>query len=410
MADVSQSSNFNRQLLYGSLLILPFANILGSIGLLLTIGLTLNQQYRLIGHSAWTQVWLLLGTLLIISCCVADNPAEAWIGLANFIPFFLLCSLIPHLLATHVQIERLTLFLVGLSLPISLIGLLAFSGGEQRPGGLFTNPNTFASYLVVVLGLQLGLVLYVFAPQGRSGLSVLPKNCGIGIARASLLVLLLVTLVALAITGSRGGLMAALIQGAIFLGLWLYCHRQWGISLSVLGASLLGLGNLGQWYATHVRRFHLGLFTQDDRWQVWQVALRMIGDRPLFGWGLGNYKLLYPAYAPRGETFSHPHNFWLLLAAEVGLPVAVGLTALVGYVGYRGVQAFRQRLFSSDPPALLIGYTLAFAGCSLAALWDCAFYDVQVNTTNWLVLGCLYHLIQLDEVGNDPTNCGREIE
>lgn len=409
MTDVSRSLNFNRQLLYGSLLLLPFVNVLGSLGLLITIGLTLNRQHRLMGRSSWSHAWLLLGILLIISCCVAYNFAEAWIGLANFIPFFLLCCLIPYWFPTHVQIERLTLFLVGLSLPISLVGLIAFSGGEQRPGGLFANPNTFASYLVVVLGLQLGLVLQVFAPQRPPELKF-PKPCGIPIARASLLLIVLVTLVALALTGSRGGLMAALIQGVMFLGLWFYYHQQWWLTLSVLGTALLSLSSLGQWYATHVRRLHLSLFTQDDRWQVWQAALSMICDRPLFGWGLGNYKLLYPVYATSADVFSHPHNLWLLLASEAGLPVMLGLTALAAYVSYRAVQVLRARVTMMNPQPLLIGYLLAFAGCGLTALWDCAFYDVQVNATNWIVLGCLYQLVQINTAKNNLINCSAEFE
>jgi hypothetical protein len=96
------------------------------------------------------------------------------------------------------------------------------------------------------------------------------------------------------------------------------------------------------------------------------------------------------------EHFAHPHNFWLLLASEAGFPVMFGLTTLAGYICYQGIQVLLFEQADLSRHWLLLGYLLAFSGCTSFALFDCTFYDIQVNVTNWLVLACIYKYVELE--------------
>ncbi|NJL20053.1 MAG: O-antigen ligase family protein [Leptolyngbyaceae cyanobacterium SM1_3_5] len=162
------------------------------------------------------------------------------------------------------------------------------------------------------------------------------------------------------LAGSRNGFLVAISQLVVFT-LCVKVNRKLLITgLTSMGAivaaaAVFGIGG---------RALSVGSWTDDPRVEIWRFAIDLIRDRPLLGWGLGNYKLLYDDL-PISETYPafHPHNFWLLLGCETGLLVSIALTLFVGWICYRTIR----RLFSSaiDPAyrAILIGYCLAFWSC-----------------------------------------------
>lgn len=66
------------------------------------------------------------------------------------------------------------------------------------------------------------------------------------------------------------------------------------------------------------------------RRNVLQSALDMIRERPLAGFGMGNFPTAYPAYArfDDGTRVNHAHNEWAEWAAEGGLPMALAMAVL----------------------------------------------------------------------------------
>jgi O-antigen ligase len=130
--------------------------------------------------------------------------------------------------------------------------------------------------------------------------------------------------------------------------------------------------------------------------RVWQIALELIGDRPWLGWGLGNYKILYPSFPhdPEYDVVFHPHNFWLLLGAEAGIPVAIAFTVWVGYLCYRAVRVLLQNQLEPPVRSILLAYLLGFAGCIAFAFFDVTFYDARTNIVDWVLLAGIYSLTQ----------------
>lgn len=73
------------------------------------------------------------------------------------------------------------------------------------------------------------------------------------------------------------------------------------------------------------------------RVQLWDLALPVIKDNPLFGLGLNNFRQI-----PEVRYFlSHPHNQLLDVAVELGIPAMLAFMALLILVGYMCVRILR---------------------------------------------------------------------
>lgn len=116
---------------------------------------------------------------MLFSATFAQIPAAAFLGLFNFLPFFLAFAVLSELIHTPEQLRRLSWILVVGSIPVVVIGLgqkwLGWSGHFQflgivvdwliRAGGnppgrissVFFYANVLATYFVVTFVLALGL-------------------------------------------------------------------------------------------------------------------------------------------------------------------------------------------------------------------------------------------------------------
>lgn len=349
---------------------------------------------------------LVLSGLLIVNVMLAIDRAEAFLQLANFFPFFVWFGVLPFLLRGVTQLEQVATALVIGSLPINLISMGEYllkapwlpreirrlpwvvwvrsAPHKGRAMMMFGHPNAMASYLVVILGLGLGLILCGWA---RRSLASPPPPTRWMTYRPILLVLAtFLNLVGIFTAGSRNGLGIAVVQLLVFV---LCARTNWRIVFAglvglvgfLVGAVGLGIGG----------RSLLSNWTTDPRIRVWQIALEMTQHHPWLGWGLGSYKLLYPSYPhnPEYAYIGHPHNFWLLLSSEAGIPVMILFTLLVGYCCYCGVKAVVIRHKPMEQ-ALCLGYSLAFGGVVAFSLFDVTLYNAQLNVVNWLVLAGLY--------------------
>ena len=70
------------------------------------------------------------------------------------------------------------------------------------------------------------------------------------------------------------------------------------------------------------------LASEKERWGAWYAALAMIRDHPVLGVGPNHFASTHPAYAlPESAHLRDPHNVYLRVASEWGVPAAVALTS-----------------------------------------------------------------------------------
>jgi hypothetical protein len=141
-----------------------------------------------------------------------------------------------------------------------------------------------------------------------------------------------VLLTALVVSASRGGL---LIGFAEVLGVLFLSHVQKAkvgrrirfAALTLAGAT--GILTLIVGFETASARFSSGALTA-GRLQFALSTLHMIAARPWFGWGLGSWPAVYPAFATfdPGAIVNQAHCDWLQWIAEGGLPVGLAMLSL----------------------------------------------------------------------------------
>jgi O-antigen ligase len=211
---------------------------------------------------------------------------------------------------------------------------LRSSAGEARLKsgnifGSFVNPNLLAAYILIGLGL-IGGMLFDQPEKPSAGFRRFART----IFATALLIMMLV---ALWLTDSKGGIVAA-IAGAWFFAVQRICATKpqlgtlltratvAGIVLLVIILLLATFGMLG--------RQPLGL-SMEVRFDYWRAALRMIADHPLQGVGLAGFAEHYSFYKlPSGTEVQDTHNDYLQLLAELGV-AAVAAYGAIWFVALR---------------------------------------------------------------------------
>jgi len=256
--------------------------------------------------------------------------------------------------------------------------------------GTFINRNTAAAYFgscAIVWSLLLWQRVRREMPRPlvwkaipERLFSAAPK--GIIIASA----MLLLCLVALFMTGSRGATVLSLL--ALIVAFIAYFRRdlpRWSGLVTALAASGAVALILLQLIGGSVNaRFNTQGLADEGRLETYRATLRMIAAHPWFGTGQGTFAYAFPAYRSTNVSvwgvWDKAHNTLLEIAADMGVPIAA-LIVIVWIVIFavlvRGTLV-RQRGLIVPVAALavaalavlhsLIDFTLQIPGYSIVAL------------------------------------------
>lgn len=111
--------------------------------------------------------------------------------------------------------------------------------------------------------------------------------------------------------------------GAELAIMWVLDRRQWKAPVACVALVLTGLvlePSIVQRAATLLSDTHA---TNLQRLDQWRVAIELIAASPLTGWGLGSFGSLYCDLSGTGVPYPWPHNLYLHIAAECGLPALI---------------------------------------------------------------------------------------
>ncbi len=223
--------------------------------------------------------------------------------------------------------------------------IAALSAGDGR-GATFGNANMAAQYA----GLAVLLLLSPPWPRRRWRAAA---EAAVVVAAAAWLVLL----------GTRSVLVAL---GAAGIALALSARNRARVRVMAAAAACAAVVALAWWGAARLldadMRLHKAA-SVEHRLHVWSDTLRLVADHPL-GVGAGNFEDAYRPYQATGAAFTderqvwrQPHNEYLRVAAEEGLPLLVLLAVLLARLAARVVRAWRQ---PAPPGRPLIAVWAAF--------------------------------------------------
>ena len=384
------------------LFLLPFSAFLGCVALLVTSLDIWRRQHKSLIRQPLNLGFLGLGVWLFVTACFAFNRQNAFLGLFNFLPFFIVFPALGVLIQTPTQLRRMAWILVITSIPVTLIGLgqlyLNWGGNPSllwgliewtippsgnppgRMASVFTYANVLASYFVVIFVLGLGL--WVSAKQTRHWYFLGS--------------VVLIDTIALILTNSRNAWAIALLACLAFA---LYQGWRWivGIVAAIagvmLGAAFAPLP-FQTWFRLVVPAFFWARLNDQMygdrpvaqlRSTQWKFAWSLAQQRPLTGWGLRNFTQLYEAQMH--YWLGHPHNLLLMMSAEAGIPAALLLYGLVGWVMAQGVLALRSM---GDERLIYFTFLMAFSACALFSLLDITLFDARINTIGWVLLAGIW--------------------
>ena len=160
-------------------------------------------------------------------------------------------------------------------------------------------------------------------------------------------------------SGSRTGWIAILFVAVVvpFLGAEGRRWFKWQLVFAASGALLWGLlfhgvpALLSVTAAPETGRFS-NFVSVGARWKLWRISAESALAHPFLGLGPMHF-----AYVDNGDG-AHPHNFWLQLAAEWGIPAALLIGAVV--VGFF-VRLLRAARVEADPAMKRVGVAMVAA-------------------------------------------------
>ncbi|GAB1538506.1 O-antigen ligase family protein [Scytonema sp. NUACC21] len=424
--------------------IFPLCPLFGAIGIVLVLLRTWLQHYRSIINRPLNRGFALLSVLLIISASFAYDKTAAFLGLFNLIPYFLVFAASSALIQTIAQLRQLSWILTITSVPVIILGLgqlfLGWTTPEQgwigvlgwaiAPGGeppgrmssIFMYANSLAGYLMIVFILQLGLWVESYQQLRTRRQSTqrdkVDKEDKVKLSPSLPHSLLFLTgasalnFLALILTNSRNAWAIALfacLAYALYQGWRIIVAGVMGIAASVLVAAFAPTP-VAQLFRKFVPAFFWARLNDQLypdrpvallRATQWQFALSMTQDRPWTGWGLRNFTLLYEA--KMNIWLGHPHNLFLMLLAETGVPATLVFCGLLCWIFVGGFQLLRNSEYlEAKDKTILFSYLVAFTGWVLFNTVDVSLFDFRLSVISWLFLSALSGVVYRYSKQNSP--------
>ncbi len=304
-----------------------------------------------------------------------------------------------------------------------------------RMASVFMYANIFAGYLTVVFILGLGLWLESLQwlnPKdfnlrnvnlknfGRKDYGSKDSNSGITpeinpeqerefnsfsfISRISptfifLTITVIANFIALILTNSRNAWVIALLACLVYA-----INRGWrilvmGVTLfatCVLLAAFAPLA-IARFFRRIIPEFFWARFNDQMypdrpvelmRSTQWQFAWSLTQERPWTGWGLRNFTALYQAKMQ--IWLGHPHNLFLMLSAETGLPATIMFCGLLIWILIAGIKVFIKFInYKKEDRLVFFSYLVALGGLILFNTVDVSIFDLRLNAIFWLLMGAV---------------------
>lgn len=396
------------------LLIFPLSPFLGAVSIILAVFITCHKEYHRIIHSPLNRGFALLSLLLIISSSLAYDKTQAFLGLFNLLPFFLIFAGLSTLIQTTAQLRQIAaIFVIG-SVPVVIMGLgqmfggwsfqlqvlwvlldLGLVSGGNPPGrmaAIFMHANLLAAYLAIAFTLGLGLWLERWSLVHRNNTYFIFLSVSV-----------MTSFIALIFTDSRNGWVMGIIA-CLAYALYQGWHIIVGSVTSIITSVLLAAfapSPVAQFFRRFVPAYFWARLNDQMypdrpvalmRTTQWEFAWSLTKEHPWTGWGLRSFSTLYKAQMH--IDLGHPHNLFLMLSAETGLPSALLFFGCLGWIWVKAVQLLQRPPYLAKADRLIFfSYIVVILQWVIFNTVDVTIFDFRLNTISWLLLAALWGVV-----------------
>lgn len=250
-------------------------------------------------------------------------------------------------------------------------------GQLERLSGTLGNPNQLAAALVVGIALAGGLAVTARSPVGR----------------LSAIAAIAICLVAILLTGSRGGLiaLAAMLLATVVLAK----GRRLVLTILTVAVVLIGVGYVVAAAPKQSRERFVHPGNGTGRTDIWTVGGRMVAAHPVLGSGSGNFTVSQIHYLLQPGGLAHSEfiageptvaqNMYLEVLAELGIP---GLALFVSVIFFcLGCMLAALSRFRALGERRLAAMAMAISAALIGLLVTDIFSSEEYARNLWLLLG-----------------------
>jgi O-antigen ligase len=302
-------------------------------------------------------------------------------GAMLYCAYGLLCFLATQVLVRASQAKKIAVVFVvyGFALAaLALIQGIAPNGKllwvrEPRLGGWiygsYVNHNHYAGLMELLVPIPLVLALSHMVHE--------KERTAAGVAAA-------VMVATVFLSGSRGGMIAIFVELVVF-GVVLLRQKKMGYRVALAGAAFaIVLVSMLVWLGGKELSSRVASISSEARTEISggmrlsidRDTVRMFRQKPVLGWGLNTFPVVYPEFRSFYTNFfvNEAHNDYLQLLAEMGV-LGFGLMVWFLAVLYRRAVRKIGNWTTDVSSAVTLACTLGFTGILVHSLFD---FNLQI--------------------------------
>jgi O-antigen ligase len=302
-------------------------------------------------------------------------------GAMLYCAYGLLCFLATQVLVRASQAKKIAVVFVvyGFALAaLALIQGIAPNGKllwvrEPRLGGWiygsYVNHNHYAGLMELLVPIPLVLALSHMVHE--------KERTAAGVAAA-------VMVATVFLSGSRGGMIAIFVELVVF-GVVLLRQKKMGYRVALAGAAFaIVLVSMLVWLGGKELSSRVASISSEARTEISggmrlsidRDTVRMFRQKPVLGWGLSTFPVVYPEFRSFYTNFfvNEAHNDYLQLLAEMGV-LGFGLMVWFLAVLYRRAVRKIGNWTTDVSSAVTLACTLGFTGILVHSLFD---FNLQI--------------------------------
>ena len=348
---------------------------------------------------------LAFAALVLFGGVFSYGGAESLASALVYFAFLCVYFLISNMYISKPSIYRAFKMLIVTATLVSIFGIIhkgvfdegwvdisKFGDGfAERASVFFNNPNTLASYLLLIFPIVLGQ----FAVSRKTISKVMY------FISAAFIVACLIK------TGSRGSWVGLIVSFVIFLLLYNF-KNIWIVLLCGATVPLWNQFLPLEFSNRFMSSFDFTAFDSsiNTRINTWETIVPMIKDHFITGIGIGEdvFHKIYGRYAPeQAEKVVHSHDVFLQILIGLGIIGLVVFVAIIFMYGQKCFVEIKTKSKKSRSRAMIIACFSSIVGALVMGLVDEIWYNYRVFLVFWIVIALSVSIAKINVKDREST-------
>lgn len=340
----------------------------------------------------------LMGVMLVATLFAHHVPTALWSNFERMDGYVGLLHVFGYFVVLGSMLREEKQWILFFQISVAVAATVAFFGIIQlaSPDSTVTRVDSTlgnAAYMAVYMLFHLFFVAYLFAKT---------KNPLTQVMYAILTVLFLFVLFQTGTRGTALGLMTGVLAAVGYVALFGAKEpmlRRYAIGavmvVLVCAAGFVGLRDTQYVQDNYSLARIANINLEKDleiRSIIWDMAYSGVQEKPLLGWGMGNYNYVFnEQYDPRlyaqEQWFDRVHNIvldWLIAGGVFGLLAYITLFASLGYYLFVRPYFFDDETFTVTESAILVGLLVGYVTHNLVVFDNIVSYIFFATTIAYI--------------------------